>query len=92
MIARREYLAPTPAASEEPSQDESRKRVSARQTKAQHQARDATYRCLAWHNGMALEELGHLHSEQPRARRPTKKGAVAEEGGKGKRDRGRRER
>ncbi|OBT93854.1 hypothetical protein VE01_08525 [Pseudogymnoascus verrucosus] len=88
MIARREYLAPVPAASEEPSQDEGRKRVSARQTKVLQQARE-TYRCLAWRNGMAVEELGHLHSEQPRVRRPTKKGAVVEGGeGKGKKERG----
>lgn len=93
MIARREYLAPVPAASEEPSQDESRKRVSARQTKAQTLAREETYRCLVWRNGMAVEELGHLHSEQPRVRRPTKKGAVVEEkDGKGRRERGRRDR
>ncbi|KAM7221413.1 imitation switch two complex protein 1 [Rhypophila decipiens] len=34
------------------------------------------YRCLSWHNTDAIEQLGHLHSEQPapvRARKPTKR-------------------
>ncbi|KAI1005140.1 hypothetical protein K3495_g3079 [Podosphaera aphanis] len=31
------------------------------------------YRCLEWFNSMALAETGHLHSEQPRLRRSTKK-------------------
>ncbi|KID64924.1 DDT domain-containing protein, partial [Metarhizium hybridum] len=35
-----------------------------------------TYRCLQWENTMALEELGHIHSDPPpppRARKQTKK-------------------
>lgn len=32
-----------------------------------------THRCLHWRNTTALKDLGHLHSEQPRARRQTKK-------------------
>ena len=24
-----------------------------------------TYRCLQWQNSMALDDLGHLHSDQP---------------------------
>lgn len=31
------------------------------------------YRCQAWHNHRALSKIGHLHSEQPRTRRSTKK-------------------
>lgn len=35
-----------------------------------------TFRCLQWENTMALDELGHLHSEPPpppRSRKQTKK-------------------
>ncbi|RKF53753.1 putative ddt domain-containing protein [Golovinomyces cichoracearum] len=35
----------------------------------------ATYRCLAWRNTMAISEIGHLHSDQPRVRRSNKKEA-----------------
>ncbi|RFU29691.1 hypothetical protein B7463_g6624, partial [Scytalidium lignicola] len=35
------------------------------------------HRCLSWHNNIAVEELGHLHSEQPRSRKPAKKAAAA---------------
>lgn len=31
------------------------------------------YRCLAWRNHRALSKIGHLHSEQPRTRRSTKR-------------------
>ncbi|PHH61132.1 hypothetical protein CDD81_749 [Ophiocordyceps australis] len=44
------------------------------------------YRCLQWHNSMALDDLGHLHAEQPpppRARKQTKKReAMADLGGR----------
>ncbi|KAI9845236.1 MAG: hypothetical protein M1837_004991 [Sclerophora amabilis] len=32
-----------------------------------------SHRCLSWRNTTALEELGHLHSEQPRQRKATRK-------------------
>ena len=32
-----------------------------------------THRCLNWKNTMAIEELGHIHSEQPRPRKAAKK-------------------
>ncbi|TQS36605.1 hypothetical protein Golomagni_02938 [Golovinomyces magnicellulatus] len=35
----------------------------------------ATYRCLTWRNTMAMSEIGHLHSDQPRVRRSNKKEA-----------------
>lgn len=38
------------------------------------------FRCMNWRNTMALEEIGHLHSQQPppaRSRRPTKKKEAA---------------
>jgi hypothetical protein len=38
-----------------------------------------TYRCLAWKNLIAIKELGHLHSEQPRSRKPSKKSQMQSE-------------
>ena len=51
------------------------KRMSTR-TKAQAQASSESthYRCLDWTNTMALEELGHLHSEPPPPPKPRKGG------------------
>jgi len=69
MEKRKEYLNPT----EEKSVD-SGKRMSTRKQQ-QHHPDYTAHRCLAWHNNMALEDLGHLHSDQPRARRPAKKAA-----------------
>lgn len=62
------------APSEEP--DESPKRAGKSKRMSTRGARSAaqtatpepvapTFRCLAWQNTTALEELGHLHSEQP---------------------------
>lgn len=50
----------------QPTEEEEGKRASTR-------VKGLAPRCLAWHNGMAVEELGHLHSEQPRSRKPTRK-------------------
>lgn len=36
------------------------------------------HRCLAWNNTTALEELGHLHSDQPKPRKATKKGGASD--------------
>ena len=69
MEKRKEYLNPA----EEKAVDSSNKRASTRK-KEQHVDHTA-HRCLTWHNNMAMEDLGHLHSEQPRARKPTKKTA-----------------
>lgn len=77
MGKRREYLHPE----EEREEEEKRKRVSTRAKQIPSQA--VAHRCLAWHNGMAMEELGHLHSEQPRAR----KGGRKERGEGGRRRR-----
>ena len=68
MEKRKEYLNPP----EDVSVD-SGKRSSSRR-KEQH-ADHAAYRCLSWHNDMAIDELGHLHSEQPRSRKPARKAA-----------------
>lgn len=50
------------------------KRMSTR--KKEQSVDVANHRCLAWHNSTALHDLGHLHSDQPRARKPTKKAQV----------------
>lgn len=68
------------AQEEEQEKKEETKRTSSR-------IRDKTpeppnYRCLQWENTMALEELGHLHSDPPpppRARKQTRKREAANE-------------
>lgn len=70
MERRKEYLNPT----EEKSVD-SGKRMSTRKREKEHHVDHTAHRCLMWRNHMALEELGHLHSDQPRARKPAKKAA-----------------
>ncbi|KZF21493.1 hypothetical protein L228DRAFT_154452 [Xylona heveae TC161] len=65
MKKRKEYLAAAEeqmAGAEEPTA-----RVS---TRTKTYVDTTGHRCLEWQNSMALEELGHLHSEQPR---PAKK-------------------
>ena len=59
--------------SEEKSVDAGPKRMSTR--KKDQNVDHTAHRCLAWHNGTAINKLGHLHSEQPRARKPAKKAA-----------------
>jgi hypothetical protein len=71
MEARKEYLHPT----EEKSIDSGTKRMSTRK-KEQHVDHPA-HRCLAWRNGLALADLGHLHIDEPRARKPAKKAQQA---------------
>jgi Williams-Beuren syndrome DDT (WSD), D-TOX E motif len=69
MEKRKAYLHPA-----EKKEEEVGKRMSTR-TKHQ-QDHTTTHRCLAWHNNTALEELGHLHSEQPRPRKGGRKEKV----------------
>lgn len=38
-----------------------------------------THRCLAWKNTMAMDELGHLHSDQPKPRKASKKAQAERE-------------
>ena len=71
MVARKEYLAGVEGEEKE-EEEVGRKRTSARTTKVPV----VEMRCAAWHNSMAVEEQGHLHSEQPRSRRMTKKEKV----------------
>ncbi|KAL2064435.1 hypothetical protein VTL71DRAFT_4929 [Oculimacula yallundae] len=69
MVKRNEYLNPT----EDQSVESGSKRMSTRK-KDQHVDLTA-HRCLGWHNGAAIEAIGHIHSEQPRTRKPAKKAA-----------------
>ncbi len=66
MEKRKEYL--------KPSEKDEKKTQSAKPQQQQRMSmRNRTVqtpelpqpRCLQWHNSMALEELGHLHSDQP---------------------------
>lgn len=70
MEKRKEYLNP----SDEKSVDSSNKRMSTRGKQQPHTDHSA-HRCLSWRNNTALSELGHLHSDQPRSRKPAKKAA-----------------
>lgn len=71
MEKRKEYLNPT----EEKSVD-SGKRMSTRKKEHKESPIEHTaYRCLKWRNYMAIDEIGHLHSDQPRNRKPAKKAA-----------------
>lgn len=71
MTKRKEYLS-SPV--EAPIVDTGKRASSRRKDlNADHTA----HRCLLWHNNMAIRELGHLHSEQPRSRKPARKAATA---------------
>jgi hypothetical protein len=71
MEKRKEYLNP----SEEKTVvvETGSKRMSTR--KKEQPVENTTHRCLAWHNSEAIREIGHLHYEQPRTRKPAKKAA-----------------
>ncbi|KAI9750260.1 MAG: hypothetical protein M4579_006539 [Chaenotheca gracillima] len=69
---------PPPTAKEKKSKSETR--TSTRTSKSHAEPTPAPapvgaphYRSLAWRNTTALSELGHLHSEQPRPRKATRK-------------------
>lgn len=75
MTARTEFLKEKDLNNDE----ETTKRMS---TRHHHSSDIKQPRCLKWHNTMAIHTLGHLHSDQPRSRKPAvvnKKKAVVEE-------------
>jgi len=71
MKARMEYL--------NPAEDKEEIEVKPRTRKQREQSHpeQTVHRCLAWHNDMALADLGHLHSDEPRVRKSAKKAAAA---------------
>jgi hypothetical protein len=76
MENRKKYLADT----DDREKKEDTKRSSSRIREKTPEARN--YKCLQWENTMALENLGHLHSEPPpppRARKQTKKREALQE-------------
>ncbi|KAM0334419.1 hypothetical protein ACHAQA_001445 [Verticillium albo-atrum] len=62
MENRKKYLAP---AEKEEEESKEPKRGVATRTRLQQTPEPTNYRCLAWENTVAMEELGHLHSEPP---------------------------
>ena len=74
MEKRKAYLHSSAEETEE-KLSESAKRMSTRKREAH--VDPAGQRCLKWHNNMALEELGHLHSDQPRPRKAAKRASNA---------------
>jgi hypothetical protein len=85
MENRKRYLGSATEEEEEKEKEkekkEGQKRMSTR-TRNQQTPEPPHYRCLSWENTMALEDLGHLHSEPPPPPRVRKQGrkreAVAE--------------
>ncbi|KAK2031865.1 hypothetical protein LX32DRAFT_661587 [Colletotrichum zoysiae] len=80
MENRKKYLAV--AGAEEPQDKEENKdkrrdskRMSTRGRHHEPTPEPTNYRCLAWENTTAVEELGHLHSEPPPPPRPKKQAA-----------------
>jgi len=85
MDNRKKYLGIGEEKQEEAATTTTAKRTSSRIRDKTPEMRN--YRCLTWENTMALEELGHLHMDQPpppRSRKQTKKReAQSEPAGRG---------
>ncbi|ORY70045.1 uncharacterized protein BCR38DRAFT_98340 [Pseudomassariella vexata] len=73
MERRREYLAEPEERQERKCEPKEPKRMSTR-AKNQPSPEPAAFRCLSWVNTMALEELGHLHNDEPL---PARKGKAS---------------
>ncbi|KAK3938342.1 ALG6, ALG8 glycosyltransferase family-domain-containing protein [Diplogelasinospora grovesii] len=71
MEKRKEYLAPLANKGEKKKEEAvvtngtGNKRMSTRGRTAPTTPEPPMYRCLAWQNTMAIDELGHLHMEEP---------------------------
>lgn len=85
MDARKDYLHPADTVAKADEEEDSdnkrpRKRISTRkQADRDMIPSNSVHRCLNWRNTMAVHTNGHLHSEQPRARKQTKKEREREE-------------
>lgn len=64
MVAYKKFFADE-AAKKIEGEEEQASRISTRH-KVHEEQRDQQERCLKWHNSIAEDELGHLHSEYPR--------------------------
>ncbi|KAI0123859.1 hypothetical protein BJ170DRAFT_713139 [Xylariales sp. AK1849] len=79
MENRSKYLVATEdEAVEKKEEPKESKRMSTRAKNQPSPGPEAQYRCMNWTNTMAIEEVGHLHSEQPpppakRGRKPNRK-------------------
>jgi len=69
MENRKAYLEPTLTKEDNEKEEPKSKRMSTR-TRNVQTPELPQHRCLAWQNTMALEELGHLHSDEPPPARP----------------------
>ncbi len=65
MENRKEYLAVDETKEEKKDEPAPNKRMSTRGRVAATTPEPVTYRCSSWENTMAMEEIGHLHSEAP---------------------------
>ncbi|KAL0931951.1 ddt domain-containing protein [Colletotrichum truncatum] len=77
MENRKQYLASAEPEEKEEKKEKRRdsKRMSTRGRQQEPTPEPTNYRCLAWENTTAMEELGHLHSEPPPPPRPRKQTA-----------------
>lgn len=75
MLNRKEYLNPTEEKAEEKIEPASKSSRKKSQRKKEPEVDTPTHRCLSWHNLTAIDEIGHLHYDEPRARKPAKKAA-----------------
>lgn len=95
MEARNQYLHPEESKVEEPVEEKSTrgvaKRMSTRKQPDPVSAANSVHRCLSWHNSMAIHANGHLHSEQPRTRKPTKREKESDETTSGSRKKAKKE-
>ncbi|KAI1504274.1 ATP-utilizing chromatin assembly and remodelling N-terminal-domain-containing protein [Biscogniauxia marginata] len=73
MENRTKYLSVEHDAAKETEKKEESKRMTTR-TKTQASPEPPTFRCLNWTNTMAIDEIGHLHSEPPPPPKPRKAG------------------
>ncbi len=65
MESRKRSISPWLEAEERKEEEVPNKRMSTRGRTVAATPEPPTYRCSSWENAMAVEEIGHLHSEAP---------------------------